>query len=65
MPEQQCLNAKKSLALASHLFPHETWIPTETNIWVARSRLAEEYREPDKWGGITRHYRQKINNPVL
>jgi hypothetical protein len=25
------------------------WIPTEANIWVAKSRLAEKYREPDKW----------------
>ena len=46
--EQQRLN-EKSLALASVLFPHEEWIPTEANIWVAKSRLLEEYREPDKW----------------
>ena len=46
--EQQCLK-EKSLALASALFPHEQWIPTETNIWVAKSRLVEEYREPEKW----------------
>jgi hypothetical protein len=48
-PEQQRLNAEKSLALASVLFPNEIWIPKETNIWVAKSRLVEEYREPDKW----------------
>lgn len=48
-PEQQRLNVEKSLALASALFPHETWIPKEVNIWVAKSRLAVEYREPEKW----------------
>jgi hypothetical protein len=48
-PEQQRLNAEKSLALASALFPQEEWIPTEPNIWVAKSRLAVEYREPGKW----------------
>jgi len=47
--EQQCLNAQKSLTLASILFPYEQWIPKETNIWVAKSRLIEEYREPEKW----------------
>jgi len=44
-PESPC----KSLALASVLFPHEKWIPTETNIWVAKSRLVEEKKEPKKW----------------
>jgi hypothetical protein len=48
-PEQQRLNAEKSLALASALFPHEKWIPKEANIWVAKSRLAEKYKELDKW----------------
>jgi hypothetical protein len=53
--EQQRLNTKasnecpKSLVLASALFPHEEWIPTEVNIWVAKSRLVEERREPKKW----------------
>jgi hypothetical protein len=47
--EQQQLNAEKSLALASALFPDEAWIFKEANIWVAKSRLVEEYREPDKW----------------
>jgi hypothetical protein len=42
-------NAKKSLKLASLLFPEEEWIPKERNIYVAKSRLAEEYKEPDKW----------------
>jgi hypothetical protein len=40
---------KKSLTLASALFPDEQWIPTETNIWVAKSRIIEKYREPEKW----------------
>ncbi|MDR0321836.1 MAG: hypothetical protein LBI28_10055 [Treponema sp.] len=48
-PEQHRLNIEKSLTLASALFSSEQWIPTETNIWVAKSRLTEEYREPDKW----------------
>jgi hypothetical protein len=40
---------QKSLELASYLFPNEEWIPTEANIWVARSRLTEKSVEPDKW----------------
>jgi hypothetical protein len=48
-PDQQRLNAEESLALAKVLFPYDEWIPTETNIWVAKSRLTEESREPDKW----------------
>jgi hypothetical protein len=48
-PDQRLLNAEKSLALAKVLFFDEEWIPTEANIWVAKSRLVEEYREPDKW----------------
>jgi len=53
--EQRRLNAKasngcqKSFALASTLFPNEEWIPKEHNIWVAKSRLVEEFREPEKW----------------
>jgi hypothetical protein len=47
--EQQRLNAEKSLNLASALFPQEKWIHKGINIWIAKSRLAEEYREPDKW----------------
>jgi len=42
-------NAEKSLILASALFPHEEWIHKEANIYVAKSHLAQEYREPDKW----------------
>jgi len=38
-----------SFELAKTLFPHEEWIPTEPNIWVARSRLSQEEREPEKW----------------
>ena len=49
MTFEQRLNAEKSLALAAVLFPHEEWMPTEANIWVAKSRLVEEYREPKKW----------------
>jgi hypothetical protein len=43
------LNEEKSLTLASVLFPNEEWIPKEKNIWVAKSRLIEEYKEPAKW----------------
>jgi hypothetical protein len=39
----------KSLALASALFPLEEWVPIETNIWVAKSRLKQKKREPKKW----------------
>jgi hypothetical protein len=42
-------NTEKSLALASALFPWETWVHKEPGIWVAESRLAEEYKEPEKW----------------
>jgi len=42
-------NIEKSLTLAKALFPNEEWIPTETNIWVAKSRLSQEKREPEKW----------------
>jgi len=47
--EQHRLNAEKSFALASVLFPNEEWIPKENNIWVAKSRLIEEFKEPEKW----------------
>jgi len=49
MPIEQRRLKEKSLALASALFPYEQWIPTEANVWVARSRLIEKYREPEKW----------------
>ena len=40
---------KTTQELAFRLFPKEQWIPIEANIWVAKSRLIEEYREPYKW----------------
>jgi len=48
-PDQLRLNIEKSHAIASALFPHEEWIPHGKGIFVAKSRLIEEYREPDKW----------------
>jgi len=45
MPEKY----KKTLALASALFPDEKWISTEHNIWVAKSRLSQKEREAKKW----------------
>ena len=48
-PEQYHLNVERSLALAAALFPLEEWIPTEPNIWVAKSRLTQEKTEPKKW----------------
>jgi hypothetical protein len=29
--------------------PDEEWVLKEPGIWVAKSRLSEEYKEPDKW----------------
>jgi hypothetical protein len=48
-PDPACENAKKCLVLAAALFPGEEWVQKEANIWVAKSRLSEEWREPDKW----------------
>lgn len=42
-------NAASSRALAAVLFPNEEWVLKEPHIWVAKTRLPEEYREPDKW----------------
>jgi len=42
-------NAKKSFKLASALFPGEEWVFKETNIYVAKSRLIQEFQEPSKW----------------
>jgi hypothetical protein len=42
-------NTEKSLRLAVRFFPDETWIYKEPNIYIAESRLIEEYREKDKW----------------
>jgi len=39
----------RSFELAKTLFPLEEWIPTEPNIWVAKSRLSQEKKEPKKW----------------
>jgi hypothetical protein len=47
--ESTGLNAQKSFGLASVLFPAEKWIPTETHIWVAKSRFSQKKREPEKW----------------
>jgi len=47
--ELNSMNTEKSFALASALFPAEKWIPIETNIWVAKSRLIQEKKEPKKW----------------
>jgi len=43
------LNTQNTQELAFRLFHNEKWIPIEANIWVAKSRLIEEYREPEKW----------------
>jgi hypothetical protein len=42
-------NTEKSLRLAAMLFPDETWVYKEPNIYIAESRLIEEHREKDKW----------------
>jgi hypothetical protein len=42
-------NMEKSLRLAALLFPDETWVYKEPNIYIAESRLIEEQREKDKW----------------
>jgi hypothetical protein len=41
-------NAKKSLALASALFPEEEWVLKELGIWVAKSRLELSGKERAK-----------------
>jgi len=42
------LNAEKSLALASALFPLEKWIPHGEGIFVAKSRFARGHKEQTK-----------------
>jgi hypothetical protein len=42
-------NTERSLQLAALLFPGETWVYKEPNIYVAESRLSEKYREKNKW----------------
>jgi len=37
-----------SFELAKTLFPLEEWIPTESNIWVAKSRFEQKIKEPEK-----------------
>ena len=46
MQEKHC---NSSFELAKALFPLEEWIPTEPNIWVAKSRLSQQKKEPKKW----------------
>jgi len=47
-PELTCINAEKSLAFASTLFPREEWIPHGNNIFVAKSRLTGGHKEQAK-----------------
>jgi len=42
------INAEKSLALASTLFPLEEWIPHGKGIFVAKSRLTRSHKEQSK-----------------
>jgi len=42
-------NIQNTQELASRLFPNEQWVPTEANIWVAKTRLIEKFLEPEKW----------------
>jgi hypothetical protein len=50
IPDSPGLSADNaSRSLASALFPGEKWILKEPGIWVAESRLPEEYKEPEKW----------------
>jgi hypothetical protein len=42
-------NTERSLRLAALLFPGETWVYKEPNIYIAQSRLIEEQREEGKW----------------
>jgi hypothetical protein len=41
--------ARKAFEAATLLFPEEKWVYKEANIYVAKSRLREEYQEKDKW----------------
>jgi hypothetical protein len=49
MPQLNSANAEKSYLLAKALFPQEEWVFKEYNIWVAKSRLKQERKEPKKW----------------
>jgi hypothetical protein len=46
--EQHRLNAEKSLALASFLFPHEKWMDRGENIFVAENRFVGGHKEQAK-----------------
>ena len=48
MTPEQRLNAEKSHALASSLFPIEEWIPHGEGIFIAKSRLAGGHKEQAK-----------------
>ena len=54
-------NAASSRALAAVLFPNEEWVLKEPHIWVAKTRLPEEYREPDKWEREISHFLPEID----
>jgi len=51
------INAEKSLALASVLFPNEKWAPCGDGIFAAESRLSRKAREPEKWKREMAHAR--------
>jgi hypothetical protein len=42
------INAEKSFALASTLFPLEEWIPRGRGVFVAKSRLTRSHKEQAK-----------------
>ncbi|GHV48230.1 hypothetical protein AGMMS49546_38620 [Spirochaetia bacterium] len=48
-PEQFQKNAWNTRKVAAALFPEEEWVLKETNIYVAKSRLSEEFDEINKW----------------
>jgi hypothetical protein len=47
---EQQQKAEKTRQLATVLFPGEEWVEKEPNIYVAASRLSQEFREKSKWG---------------
>jgi hypothetical protein len=53
----QHLNAEKSFALASALFPGEEWVLKESNIWVAKSRIKDSPWERAKLAWEMEHIR--------
>ncbi|MDR3248566.1 MAG: hypothetical protein LBT39_07250 [Treponema sp.] len=56
-PEPRHINAEKSLALASALFPGEEWVLKEPGIWVGKSRLRLASRERLKLAWEMEHAR--------